>query len=345
MKKLLKTLVLALALVLTFANGTNAVAAEPIYGKVVDVLGGAPVKWTLYANEEGNDTYALVFHGTLKSGYHGYPLSDPYSAPIFEFQNGTLVGKMVETLKPEEVTDEYGDKVKHYHGQMIFVQRIKAEANTKITGTISTNICTDATNQCQQSSFDFNITLAPAAAKAEPAKVEEKAEETKAEEKAEEPATETVVAENNGAEWMVDGIVKGETLNLVFSHIVTAAELEAKPAMPVISFEREGQVIETIALRDSEIDYEGLKAQDTLRLVTNGFKVADLGEGVAKIGGNIAYNEAEYSYEISLPSSEEDATKLDWSSLITAILWGFAALLTPCVFPMVPMTVSFFIKG
>ena len=66
MKKLLKTLVLALALVLTFANGTNAVAADPIYGKVVDILGGAPVKWTLYANEEGNDTYALVFHGTLK---------------------------------------------------------------------------------------------------------------------------------------------------------------------------------------------------------------------------------------------------------------------------------------
>ena len=36
---------------------------------------------------------------------------------------------------------------------------------------------------------------------------------------------------------------------------------------------------------------------------------------------------------------------LDWSSIITAILWGFAALLTPCVFPMVPMTVSFFVKG
>ncbi len=34
-----------------------------------------------------------------------------------------------------------------------------------------------------------------------------------------------------------------------------------------------------------------------------------------------------------------------WSVIIEAILWGFAALLTPCVFPMVPMTVSFFIKG
>ena len=34
-----------------------------------------------------------------------------------------------------------------------------------------------------------------------------------------------------------------------------------------------------------------------------------------------------------------------WAMIIEAILWGFAALLTPCVFPMVPMTVSFFIKG
>ena len=39
------------------------------------------------------------------------------------------------------------------------------------------------------------------------------------------------------------------------------------------------------------------------------------------------------------------AAPLDWGSIISAILWGFAALLTPCVFPMVPMTVSFFVKG
>lgn len=34
-----------------------------------------------------------------------------------------------------------------------------------------------------------------------------------------------------------------------------------------------------------------------------------------------------------------------WSLVLEAILWGFAMLLTPCVFPMVPMTVSFFMKG
>ena len=34
-----------------------------------------------------------------------------------------------------------------------------------------------------------------------------------------------------------------------------------------------------------------------------------------------------------------------WALIIEAILWGFAMLLTPCVFPMIPMTVFFFLKG
>ena len=39
------------------------------------------------------------------------------------------------------------------------------------------------------------------------------------------------------------------------------------------------------------------------------------------------------------------ATGSLWSMILAAILWGFAALLTPCVFPIIPMTVSFFMKG
>ena len=343
MKKLLKTLVLVMAMVFAFTSNTNAVAADPIYGKVVDILGGAPVKWTLYATENGNDVYTLVFAGKINNGYHGYPLTDPYSAPSFTFDNCTTVGRMMEQGKLEEVVDEYGDTVKHYHGTMTFIQQVKASANTKVTGTISTNICTDATNQCQQSSFDFSITLAPA--KAAEAKVEEVKAEATEEVKAEEAAAVESTPAVEGPEWMVDGTIKGETLSLVFSHIITEGDLRDKPAMPEISFEGQGAAIAAIALRDSEIDYEALKLNDTLRLVTNNFKAADLGEGVDKLSGKIAYANNEYSYEISLPAEEESSSKLDWSSIIQAILWGFAALLTPCVFPMVPMTVSFFIKG
>lgn len=40
-----------------------------------------------------------------------------------------------------------------------------------------------------------------------------------------------------------------------------------------------------------------------------------------------------------------DSDKSLWSYIIDAILWGLVAILTPCVFPMLPMTVSFFMKG
>ena len=60
-----------------------------------------------------------------------------------------------------------------------------------------------------------------------------------------------------------------------------------------------------------------------------------------------------WDFEVSVGSTsevvaEKEATKESkslWGLIIEAILWGFAMLLTPCVFPMVPMTVSFFMKG
>ena len=47
---------------------------------------------------------------------------------------------------------------------------------------------------------------------------------------------------------------------------------------------------------------------------------------------------------MTIAEPEEEKGSI-WGLIIEAILWGFAMLLTPCVFPMVPMTVSFFMKG
>jgi len=41
---------------------------------------------------------------------------------------------------------------------------------------------------------------------------------------------------------------------------------------------------------------------------------------------------------------QKDDSKNLWSIFLLSLLSGFAALLTPCVFPMIPMTVSFFTK-
>ena len=61
----------------------------------------------------------------------------------------------------------------------------------------------------------------------------------------------------------------------------------------------------------------------------------------------------EYEFEVQLgePAVIEDASATSESGdslialIIEAIIWGFAALMTPCVFPMIPMTVSFFLHG
>ena len=52
------------------------------------------------------------------------------------------------------------------------------------------------------------------------------------------------------------------------------------------------------------------------------------------------------SYTPATGQAKESRAKSNiWAMILEAILWGFAALLTPCVFPMIPMTVSFFMHG
>ena len=49
--------------------------------------------------------------------------------------------------------------------------------------------------------------------------------------------------------------------------------------------------------------------------------------------------------EVVAPVEEDKDNSSLWSTLLAAAAWALAALLTPCVFPMIPMTVSFFVKG
>ncbi|WP_295908228.1 cytochrome c biogenesis protein CcdA [uncultured Alistipes sp.] len=65
---------------------------------------------------------------------------------------------------------------------------------------------------------------------------------------------------------------------------------------------------------------------------------------VAQAGESIPATEITPAAEAA-PVKDAAGSKGLWALIIEAILWGFAALLTPCVFPMVPMTVSYFLKG
>lgn len=62
----------------------------------------------------------------------------------------------------------------------------------------------------------------------------------------------------------------------------------------------------------------------------------------ASVATNMAANVDDSAATIASDDAQDSRSL--WALIIEAILWGFAMLMTPCVFPMVPMTVSFFMK-
>lgn len=125
-------------------------------------------------------------------------------------------------------------------------------------------------------------------------------------------------------------------------------------------YERVGEVTESeaIVLQDPVFDME-LRFFEKEAIFTQKVKV--LGKEPVSVKGELEYmvcNDGQclpptvVEFDINLnnaavvATAETEATGDSLLSMILqAILWGLAALLTPCVFPMIPMTVSFFLHG
>ena len=103
-------------------------------------------------------------------------------------------------------------------------------------------------------------------------------------------------------------------------------------------------------------EYEGEAIfEQNITLASEGGKVdAVVSYQACTEGSCTAPTEAELTFEIGngvAPVAEIKEAKNAastgnmWATILEAIIWGLAALVTPCVFPMIPMTVSFFMKG
>ncbi len=64
-----------------------------------------------------------------------------------------------------------------------------------------------------------------------------------------------------------------------------------------------------------------------------------------KVGEGAATPKAEVTSAEAAPAAEAGKGGSIWGYILSAVGWALIALLTPCVFPMIPMTVSFFLKG
>ena len=137
---------------------------------------------------------------------------------------------------------------------------------------------------------------------------------------------------------------------------------------PIFAFEGVeivGDVVETLTPEEHGIDE--LTGKPSLIYYNQAIYVHEIkakaGQKVAGyVNATICTNETNQctsnitEFTIQMPGAvaaaeKEESTTDDfnwsefWNAILQAIAWGFVALMTPCVFPMVPMTVSFFVKG
>jgi thiol:disulfide interchange protein DsbD len=126
---------------------------------------------------------------------------------------------------------------------------------------------------------------------------------------------------------------------------------------PADGLAREGEPVEEY----SPADYKGEKVVTGKYVIRQNLTV----DGAAAVAGTVTWSACsgdqcnmpeEYEFEVEIPGASPKMTegaaskdegaggKSIWGLILEAILWGFLMLLTPCVFPMVPMTVSFFLK-
>ena len=136
------------------------------------------------------------------------------------------------------------------------------------------------------------------------------------------------------------------------SYIGTSLTVEERPGVNIV-----GSPVEEY----EPSDYKGEAVVTGTYVLRQDLKVSDTR---ARVRGTVTWSACTVDecrmpedYDFSLPvviqtaapvpdkaeASSTSNTNL-WALILEAILWGFLMLLTPCVFPMVPMTVSFFLK-
>ena len=137
------------------------------------------------------------------------------------------------------------------------------------------------------------------------------------------------------------------------SYIGTSLTVEERPGVNIV-----GSPVEEY----EPSDYKGEAVVTGTYVLRQDLKVSDTR---ARVRGTVTWSACTgdecrmpEDYDFSLPVVIQTAAPVPdkaasatstsntnlWALILEAILWGFLMLLTPCVFPMVPMTVSFFLK-
>lgn len=274
-----------------------------------------PVDWNYSWKEVGEKTYVLTFKAEVDEGWHIYSQFTDPSGPIptsfnFEELGGVkLEGKVEESGPMHRGVDEiFGVEVAYFEGDGTFKQKVTfAGESTTISGYLEYMVCDDS--RClPPATEDFSFTLE---ATAKP--------ETKAPIEAKTPENEKVDPQPKG-----------------------------QPDLAAIASDKEEQ--DKTDPQELEKPEETIASTDSTNHSSESGQVVAQGQkGATGIEGSTHLILDEVDLNKPVAACTTTAQSRGDSNLLTifllGLLGGFVALLTPCVFPMIPLTVSFFTKS
>ncbi|WP_040278899.1 protein-disulfide reductase DsbD family protein [Psychroserpens damuponensis] len=353
----MKNLIIALCGLLVFSISTNAQVLEP-------------VTWETSIEKISDTEYDLISTATIDSGWHLYSQTVPDDGPIpttFLYKaHGDY--ELVGSTKEEEghtVDDPiFQMRIKYFGDKAEFRQRIKVlnQELSIVEGEVEYMACDD--EKCLPPDYvDLKFTLQPSEDSAvsfnansnatsgilEPVKWKASVEKIS--------DTEYVLVSTATIDehWHLysQTVPDGGPIPTTFDYTLDeGVELVGKTIedkgvtvqdkvfeMEVKYFEHTAEFRQHIKLSNKDIKNikaeVGFMACDDEKCLTPSY--IDLDFDVTK---SVA---AKQGMQAGSTQNEGDSKSL-WSIFIIAFFSGFAALLTPCVFPMIPMTVSFFTK-
>jgi thiol:disulfide interchange protein len=279
-----------------------------------------PVKWAYATKDAGNGQFDLIFSGTIEDGWYTYSQfleSDEGPVPTsFTFEEGThykLVGKAVEGGEIIKVYDKvFGMNLTKFKHKAIFTQRIQVtDASKPIKGYHSYMTCNE--EMClPPKDVDFSFKVTPSAA-ITPAPINPTPNPT--------PETKTQEKKNLEVPQSGNNTTQNEKKgndNALMPDIAPVTPI-VTPSVTKGLEEKTTAIQPDLGVQTAPEDPKFQGFYDAKRDINSQAFVNNCGQAEVK-----------------------DAST--WWVFFGGFLGGLLALLTPCVFPMIPMTVSFFVK-
>ncbi|WP_299102865.1 protein-disulfide reductase DsbD [uncultured Winogradskyella sp.] len=333
-----------------------------------------PVKWETRTEKISDTEYNLISTATIDANWHLYSQVVPEGGPIatgFSYKSNSdydIVGKTIEEDGHTIMDPVYEMKIKFFENKTEFRQRIKVlnEELSIVDGEVEFMACDD--EKCMPPSYvDLKFNIKEAELIKEPSATEVISFGNQGKQIFEPVKWSTSVEKVNDSEFI---LVSKATIDegwKLYSQVVpdggpipTSFEYNSENGITLIKktieekgkevmdkvFEMKIKFFKNTAEFRQNIKLTDLKTTTVMAEV--GFMACNdercLAPTYKDLEFDITKSVAVKKNADNFEAEKEEETKGLWSIFFIAFLSGFVALLTPCVFPMIPMTVSFFIK-